>query len=60
MPFEKEIRDTILAYCMRDLPNDIWYENAFDFVKDSSLKARLISEFKNARFIYKMFEGLGR
>lgn len=58
MPFEKEIRDTILAYCMCDLPNDIWYENAFDFVKDSSLKARLISEFKNARFIYKMFEGL--
>ena len=58
MPFEKEIRDTILAYCMRDLPNDIWYENSFDFVKDRSLKARLISEFKNARFMYKMFEGL--
>ena len=58
MPFEEEIRDNILAYCTRDLPNDRWYENAFDFVKDSSLNARLISEFKNARFIYKMFEGL--
>ena len=58
MPFEKEIKDNILAYCMRDLPNDSWYETAFDFVKDGLLKARLISEFKNARFIYKMFEGL--
>lgn len=58
VPLEKEIRDAILTYCMRDLPDETWYENAFDFVKDSALKERLISEFKNARLIYKMFEGL--
>lgn len=58
MPFEKEIQDSIMAYCQRDLPDDSWYEKAFDFVKDGSLRDRLISEFKNARFVYKIFEGL--
>lgn len=58
MPFEKEIKDSIMTYCQRDLPDDSWYEKAFDFIKDSTLKARLISEFKNARFVYKIFEGL--
>lgn len=58
MPFEKELKDNIFEYCLRDLPADSWYENAFNFVKNSTLKSRLISEFKNARFIYKMFEGL--
>ena len=58
MPFEKEIKDSIMSYCLRDLPNDSWYDSAFDFIKDSALKARLISEFKNARFVYKIFEGL--
>lgn len=58
MPFEKAIKDSIMSYCLRDLPNDSWYDSAFDFIKDSALKARLISEFKNARFVYKIFEGL--
>ena len=58
MPFEKETKDSIMSYCLRDLPNDDWYNNAFCFIKDSVLKARLISEFKNARFIYKFFEGM--
>lgn len=58
MPFEKEIKDSIMSYCLRDLPSENWYDSAFDFVKDRVLKARLISEFKNARFIYKFFEGM--
>lgn len=58
MPFEKKLRDNIIAYCSRDLPNDEWYDNAFDFVKDTTLRCRLISEFKNARFVYKFFEGI--
>lgn len=58
MPFDQEIKDSIISYCLRDLPNDNWYENAFDFVKDDILRKRLISEFKNARFFYKIFEGL--
>lgn len=58
MPFDNTVKSTILAYCTRDLPNDNWYEQAFSFIKDSELKSRLISEFKNARFVYKIFEGL--
>ena len=58
MPLDRDIKDIVLAYCMRDLPNDSWYENAFDFVKDDLLKSRLISEFKNARLVYKVFEGI--
>lgn len=58
MPFEKELKDSIISYCSRDLPKDEWYENAFDFVKDNTLRNRLISEFKNARFVYKFFEGI--
>ena len=58
MPFEKELKDSIITYCTRDLPNDEWYEDAFDFIKDNTLKNRLIAEFKNARFVYKFFEGI--
>lgn len=58
MPFDNTIKTTIFTYCTRDLPKDDWYEDAFSFVKDDALKLRLISEFKNARFIYKIFEGL--
>ncbi|MCH4239146.1 MAG: hypothetical protein LKF71_02610 [Oscillospiraceae bacterium] len=58
MPFNEEIQNSIITYCSRDLPNDSWYADAFDFVKNPELKARLICEFKNTRFIYKIFEGL--
>lgn len=58
MPFDDAMKNNIITYCTRDLPNDRWYEDSFDFIKDSALKARLICEFKNARFIYKVFEGL--
>ncbi len=44
---------------MRDLPLESWYEkNFFPFVKNETLRNRLLVEFKNARIIYKIFEGL--
>ena len=58
MPFEKALKDSILSYCTHDLPDDDWYKSAFSFIKDEKLKNRLIAEFKNVRFIYKVFEGL--
>lgn len=58
MPFEKALKDSILSYCIHDLPDDAWYKSAFSFIKDEKLKNRLIAEFKNARFIYKVFEGV--
>lgn len=58
MQFENTMQKDIIDYCMRDLPCEDWYEENFNFVKNHELKTRLISEFKNARFIYKIFEGL--
>lgn len=58
MAFEKEIRTYINEYCQRDLPNDEWYENEFNFIKNDVLRKRIIIEFKNVRKIYKIFEGL--
>lgn len=59
MPFEKEIVTYITEYCQRDLPRDQWYENEFNFVKNDNLRRRIITEFRNAREIYKIFEGMG-
>lgn len=58
MPFNKTLSLTIENYCKRDLPSSEWYNTNFDFIKDSTLKERIIIEFNNARFIYKFFEGL--
>lgn len=58
MAFEKEIIEKIDKYCMRDLPDNDWYNNEFNFIKDKELKERIITEFKNARYIYKFFEGI--
>ena len=58
MPFEKDIQKYINRYCDSHLPDDGWIEKEFDFIKDSELKKRIIIEYKNARYIYKVFEGL--
>lgn len=58
MAFTEEIKKAIDEYCCRDLNNDEWYEKQFDFIKDATLKNRIACEFKNVRYIYKIFEGL--
>ena len=58
MPFGESLKKDVLAYCVRDLPNDKWYQDKFCFIKSEELKNRLIAEFKNVRLIYKIFEGL--
>ena len=58
MAFTEEIKKAIDEYCCRDLNNDEWYEKQFDFIKDATLKNRIVCEFKNVRYIYKIFEGL--
>lgn len=58
MPFELKIKNYINKYCENHLPDELWMENEFDFIKDQDLKKRIIIEFKNARFLYKLFEGL--
>lgn len=59
MPFNDKLQQEILTYVTRDLPTDQWYEiNFFPFVENELLRNRLLVEFKNARIIYKIFEGL--
>lgn len=61
MAFTSETSEYIYKYCNSDLPRDEWYkENFFPFIKDKDEKIwnRLVTEHKNARTIYKIFEGL--
>ncbi len=58
MSLSKETQEEIMSYCIRDLPDDSWYENQFNFIKDDKLKKRLSTEFKATRFAYKLYEGI--
>lgn len=59
MAFEKQIQEKLEEYVYGHLPNDEWYDkNFYPFIKDTELRNRLIIEFKNARILYKIFEGL--
>lgn len=60
MPFPIDLKEKISDYVNLTLPTDEWYENnLFTFISEKTLRARLITEHKNARIIYKFFEGLG-
>lgn len=58
MAFDAEIKAKIYEYCNGHLPENSWYEQEFDFIKDIPLKKRLIEEFKGIRFAYKLYEGI--
>lgn len=59
MPFDLELKEQIVNYVYGHLPNEEWYEeNFYPFISDEDLRNRLITEFKNGRVIYKIFEGL--
>lgn len=59
MAFPEELKLCVDNYCSRDLPENEWYGTEFNFVRDDVLRNRLVTEFKNARYVYKIFEGLG-
>ncbi|KEI98212.1 hypothetical protein [Clostridium botulinum] len=59
MAFSIELKEQIQEYVYGHLPAEDWYdENFYPFIKDTTLRERLIVEFKNGRIIYKIFEGL--
>ncbi|WP_394862839.1 hypothetical protein [Paraclostridium bifermentans] len=59
MAFSVDLTDKINEYIYGHLPKEEWYnENFYPFIKNVELRERLIVEFKNARVIYKIFEGL--
>jgi len=59
MPLEETFRNSIHAYCKRDLPGDLqWHIDQFSFVEDVELKQRLGRAFYSARYVGKLMEAL--
>ena len=58
MPFNEINKEYVVKYCNNHLPSEEWFEENFDFIKDNVLRERLVTEFKNVRFMYKLFEGI--
>jgi hypothetical protein len=58
MPFMQTVIDYIDDYVNSHLPDKKWYEEYFSFINDKNLADRLTIEFKNTRYLYKLFEGL--
>ncbi len=56
MPFRKDIQKYIYKYCANHLPDEDWLENEFNFIKKEELRNRIKTEYKNARYVYKIFE----
>jgi hypothetical protein len=59
MPLEEMLRNSIQAYCKRDLPGDLkWHVDQFSFITDLELQRRLGRAFYSARYVGKLMEAL--
>ena len=59
MPLEEAQRNSIDAYCKRDLPGDLqWHVDQFSFIIDEELRKRLGRAFYSARYVGKLMEAL--
>jgi hypothetical protein len=59
MPLEQTIRETIDAYCKRDLDGDVqWHVDQFAFIGDVNLRRSLGRAYYSARYIGKLMEAL--
>jgi hypothetical protein len=58
LPFNKNIKDEVIAYVTRDIANEAWHTDFFRFISDQKLASRLAEEFISARCLYKILEGL--
>jgi len=58
MAFEEHIKQAVASYVEAHLPPDDFYDGYFWFISDAALKSRLEDEYKTARYIYKLLEGL--
>lgn len=58
MPMPQNLQEEVIQYVERDLPPEEVNGSLFDFVSDTQLAARLMEEFKSARYLYKVLEGL--
>lgn len=58
MAFTPEVRDYVGHYVDSHMGNDAFYGGYFAFISDAELRKRLEDEFRSARYIYKMLEGV--
>lgn len=59
MPLNETLRNSIHAYCKRDLPGDLqWHIEQFSFIDDAELKKRLGRAFYSARYVGKLMEAI--
>lgn len=58
MPFTTETKNEIECYINKHLPDEDWFDDFFDYIKDKPLANRLAEEFKAIRYIYKFLEGI--
>ena len=59
MPLPPATRNHVIEYAQRDLSEESWFVDYFDFVTDTGLRKRLGAEFWSARLIYKLLESIG-
>ena len=58
MPFPESIKTAINDYVEKHTGNSKFYSEYFWFISDADLRTRLEEEFKSARYVYKLLEGL--
>lgn len=58
MPFPQSVKTTINDYVEKYTGDSNFYSEYFWFISDTDLRTRLEEEFKSARYVYKLLEGL--
>ena len=58
MPLEDITRNSINAYCKRDLGDLQWHIDQFSFIANVDLQRKLGRAFYSARYVYKLMEAL--
>ena len=58
MPFPESIKTAINDYVEKYTGDSKFYSEYFWFISDADLRTRLEEEFKSARYVYKLLEGL--
>jgi hypothetical protein len=58
MPFSKSVQASISQYIENYTGDASFYSEYFWFISDPDLRTRLEEEFKSARYVYKLLEGM--
>lgn len=58
MPFSESVQKSINEYVEKYTGDSSFYSEYFWFISDEDLRTRLEEEFKSARYVYKLLEGM--